>query len=272
MSRHKRHRIKLRSMYVWHRYIGIAAALLVILLAVTGLLLNHTDRLQLDRRHVTNETLLGWYGIEAPHTATAYRAGALWLVQLDTRLYLVSDKVQQRELAAADGPLQGALAYRDMLVVALGDRLLLLTPQGELIEQLGAAEGVPAAITGLGRTAHNRLALATSRGTFIADPDLLRWQPAGKAPAGIVWSQPAALPEALHDRLAQAYRGKGLPLERVILDLHSGRIIGPGGVYLMDAAAIGMLFLACSGIWLWLMRLIRNRQRQTREKRGKRQR
>jgi len=45
-----------------------------------------------------------------------------------------------------------------------------------------------------------------------------------------------------------------LPMERIMLDLHSGRILGRAGVYIMDAAAIGFLVLAASGVWLWVRR------------------
>ena len=47
----------------------------------------------------------------------------------------------------------------------------------------------------------------------------------------------------------QAYRGGGLPLKRVIFDLHSGRIVGQWGVYVVDGAA----FLAViTGLCMWM--------------------
>ena len=54
--------------------------------------------------------------------------------------------------------------------------------------------------------------------------------------------------------LQAAYRGYGLTLERVLLDLHSGRVLGSAGVLLVDAAAILFLLLAISGLWLWSRR------------------
>ena len=49
----------------------------------------------------------------------------------------------------------------------------------------------------------------------------------------------------------QAYRGGGLPLERVILDLRSGRIVGQWGVYVVDGAALLFLALVITGLWMW---------------------
>ncbi|HED18424.1 MAG TPA: PepSY domain-containing protein, partial [Gammaproteobacteria bacterium] len=67
MSRHHRRkqRFKLRSFYVWHRYMGVGAAAFMLVIAVTGVLLNHTEGLQLDSRHVQSNWILDWYGIQA---------------------------------------------------------------------------------------------------------------------------------------------------------------------------------------------------------------
>lgn len=51
-------------------------------------------------------------------------------------------------------------------------------------------------------------------------------------------------------------------MERVILDLHSGRLLGNYGVYFSDIVALLMVFLAGSGLWLWSMRLLRERERR----------
>lgn len=70
----------------------------------------------------------------------------------------------------------------------------------------------------------------------------------------IRWALPATLDKTSRQQLDNAWRGNGLPLERIMLDLHSGRILGQWGVYLMDAAAILFLLLSASGVWLWARR------------------
>ena len=54
--------------------------------------------------------------------------------------------------------------------------------------------------------------------------------------------------------LLESFRGRGLTLERVMLDLHSGRIFGDFGIYIMDAAAVALLWLSGSGLWVWWSR------------------
>ncbi len=47
----------------WHRHIGLVAAALVVVLALSGVALNHSDVLELDQRAVTTPLLLEWYDI-----------------------------------------------------------------------------------------------------------------------------------------------------------------------------------------------------------------
>lgn len=256
MRQHKKPRLKkLRSMYIWHRYIGVSAALLVIILAITGLMLNHTDKLQLDSRYVSNNWLLNQYGIHAPTDIYAYQLQNHWLSQWGERLFL-----DQTEIGETQEKLLGGLFYKGMLIMAMESEVWLLTPEGELIEKLGSNEGPPAGMSAIGIGDDGQVAVMSARGIYTADRDLVIWQ---DAPETItVWVNSKDLPASLYQHLLQKYRGRGLSLERVILDLHSGRIFGQYGIYIMDAAAVLMLFLAISGSWIWGIRQIRNRQRR----------
>ena len=58
MKRRARRRVFYRRQaLLWHRRLGLAAAVLAMLLAVTGVLLNRTEALGLDRRFVDAEWL-----------------------------------------------------------------------------------------------------------------------------------------------------------------------------------------------------------------------
>ena len=46
-----------------------------------------------------------------------------------------------------------------------------------------------------------------------------------------------------------SFRGEGLPLGRVIADLHSGRILGSFGSLFMDGAALALLLLTATGCY-----------------------
>ena len=100
----------------------------------------------------------------------------------------------------------------------------------------------------------NRVLLRSSDGLYRADPALLSWDRVADDPDPIRWAKPAATDEAMLATLRADYLGSILSLERVLLDLHSGRILGRFGPWLMDLAAVLLLVLAVTGIWLWNVR------------------
>jgi hypothetical protein len=248
LTRHPRHTSfgrQLHSLYIWHRWIGLSAAAFVILLALTGLALNHTGEMALDRTFITSPALLDWYGIRAPDDISAYHAGPLTVASIGRQVYV--DSVR---LSHIEPPLAGAVYLDGIIVVALTDSLLLLTGSGELLERLDPVAGVPAGIQSVGVAPDNRLVVQTADGYHTTDSTMISWK-IMTPQTNVTWSVPITPTPALVSDLQQRYRGSGLSMERIMLDLHSGRILGTWGVYLMDGAAIVFLLLAASGIWLW---------------------
>ena len=90
MSRrhHRKQRLKLRSFSVWHRYMGVSAALFAILVAVTGVLLNHTEDFDFDSTHVQADWILDWYGIEAPQDLLSFPIAGRHVTLMGEHLYL----------------------------------------------------------------------------------------------------------------------------------------------------------------------------------------
>lgn len=255
MTRHKHHRIKLRSMYQWHRYLGVSIAAFVLLLSITGVMLNHTAGLALDKRYIKNNWLLDWYGISAPEQVRSYHTAGGWLSQWGEHVFL-----DKQSLGTYHNKLLGAVSYRGMLILALEGTVLMFTAEGELIEALHGEQGVPAGMWAIGLSSDQRVVVNSAHGTYLADTELLRWQ--DSKVDTVKWSAPSNLPDPIHQAVLELYRGRGLNMERVILDLHSGRLFGQYGVYFTDMIGLLMVFLACSGLWLWAMRLIRERERR----------
>lgn len=249
MSRHRKHRFKLKSLHVWHRYAGLAAALFVTLLAVSGIALNHTEGLALDSRYVQSRWLLDWYGIEAPDSALGTTTPSGRVTLLGTKLYF-KDVPQQGEFEE----FYGTVAKDGMLIVAVDHDLVLLTAEGEYLERLTEGDGAPGEIERLGLDADGQLIVSTATGLYRSDSQLLDWQPWPGAADTVSWSTPQPIMGAAIAALQADYLSRILPWERMILDLHSGRLLGSFGPWLMDAAATLMLLLAGSGVLIWWKR------------------
>lgn len=251
MSRqhHRKQRNKLRSLYVWHRYMGVSVALFALLIAVTGLLLNHTEDFQFDSRYVENDWVLDWYGIKAPTQLLSFPANDRHVTLMGEHLYL-----DYKEIPGEYARLVGALYLQNMYVVAVSDSVLLLTPGGEIVDQLRGDQGVPAGIKAIGADSDGLLVTEGSHDFYQTDRNFLKWQRRESGDRGVDWSRPGNLDEQLKASLQAHYRGEVLPVERVILDLHSGRFFGRAGPWIFDLAAVLIILLALSGTWVWLRR------------------
>ena len=129
----------------WHRKVGITAAFFVMLLVVSGLLLNHTDKLNLQNIYVKNDTLLKWCHIQPKGQIKGFRVENHWFTQIDSHLYF-----DQKELAVHIENLFGAVRISDGFVIALDESLLILTLSGEIVEGISGTDGVPAGVISIG--------------------------------------------------------------------------------------------------------------------------
>lgn len=226
----------------WHRRFGLAAALLVLILAITGILLARSDRLGLDRAMVTSPVVLSWYRLAPAGTPVSFAAGDHWITILDGFVY------RDGEPAGEDiGHLVGAVMVAGRIVLASADRLHLVDADGTLGApvKIGLLQGQIAAI---GVAGEGSVAIRTSKATFVSADTLRQWRVYTGA---VSWSQPETPPDDILDMVRASHGPDGLPASRLMLDLHSGRLFGAWGPYLMDAAAIFLILLTASGVYNW---------------------
>lgn len=222
----------------WHARLGLTAALFFIALALTGVALNHTERLGLARTAIQSETLNRWYGLPPPRILAVY-LDAGFVATPEVWLY------QGQRLAEGGGAVIGVVALPDMLAVATAQSLSLYTHSGERVDILRGVALPQLPLVAVGRSG-NAMVLKTASGAFIS-ADGLGWQ--AVPPQNLNWAQ-ARLPDAQQTEQISQQLAPSLPLERILLDLHSGRLLGTYGPYFMDIAALFLLILSLSGIWI----------------------
>ncbi|NND54433.1 MAG: hypothetical protein HKN56_05610 [Gammaproteobacteria bacterium] len=189
-----------------HRYGGVTAAVLVIVLSATGIALNHSDELRFDERRLHSRWLLNLYGIESPEIKS-FRLGSRYLSSDGTTIYL-----NARPIARPGHGIDQVYPHPEGMRVDSNDEAWLFTSGGDLLEVLDAS---------------------------VAGQSASRSAPV------------ASLPAELRAELERNTPGDGITVERLLLDLHSGRLIGRAGVWLADFAAVLFILLALSGLWLW---------------------
>lgn len=232
---------RLRALRRWHRRIGVAAALFVVLLALSGVVLNHPGIGGLDKRKVHSSLLARWYGFELQAPRSAYAAGAHRLVWGNGSWLLDGRRIAED----APAPL-GMAELAGQVYVATSDSLFEYGPDYALVEKMSAAALPTVPIRALG-TSGEGLVLRGEHASFVTN-DGLRWRPAGAAQAA--WSTPQPIPATAGAELAERLV-PGISFQRLIADLHSGRILGTRGPWIVDVLALSLAFLALTGTWVF---------------------
>ena len=223
----------------WHRWVGFVAALIVVVMAVTGVLINHATKLNLQQTHVDSPIITERYGLAPEPPPISYHLPGAWITWLDGRLFLNATLVAEQ---AGQGV--GAILSDGMVAAAAQDQIFLMTREGVLIERL-PGHALPGRIAAIGEARGGEVVVDTDNGLFTSGSDLLEWSP---AEVDAIWSTLAPLPADLYQEVLQAFRGPGISLDRILLDVHTGRLFGSWVPYVFDAAAVALLFLAISGV------------------------
>ncbi len=204
----------------WHRRLALLVGLWLALLALSGILVNHAHDWGLDRGALPRPVLSLVYGIEtgAPDYCSVAVAIGPACVDVFAR---VSFPTGELLLAAT--------------------QVFVLDTRGHVIETLAAGHlGLSGLQSGLRQG--DELYLSDGRKTIRTDPDLLDVEvldPAAVAAlSGAPWQH--------HDASADS-----LTWERLLLDLHAARFLGPAARWFNDLMAGLILVLAASGAWLY---------------------
>ena len=242
MARKKRRASATRRL---HRSLGAGGAVFIIFLALSGIAINHSNFLGLDKKPVSQGVLLDWYGLEKPEKVLSYRVADQWLSFAGSQVFLNEQPVS----TLANGV--GAVPAGDILVVAGSEELFLIDSSGQLIERQRWEASPADPIRSIGSLPDGTVSLKTKQQIWLSDRDFIQWTPVDGATIKPDWAHSEALPATLMQTITQSYRGHGLNLERVLLDLHSGRFFGGIGVLIYDLVALILGFLAVSGLTMW---------------------
>jgi len=243
MKTPRRQRNKFLSLYLWHRYAGLVAALFVIFISVSGIALNHTDELQLKKTYLSSPTLLDVYHVQAPTKTSHFRTAQHRISQADDLLFINSF-----DALTIDSNLIGAVELNELLFIGLDDRLLLINQHGQLIETISSLDGLPKNINLIGVN-HQRLILLAGTTNYWLSDDFSINEAAPEDP--INWSKPTPMNQRIELTIQHQYRSRIINLETLMLDMHSGRLFGAYGTLVFDLIGIILLFLAATGVIIW---------------------
>jgi hypothetical protein len=242
-------RVGLRSLLALHRTLGISSAVFVILLSFTGILLQHSARLDLDSNFIKADFWLSWYNIDVPEISNYFTAGTSSVSLIDDTLFYNTGLIRD-DVAA----LVGFVALNQYSVAASSERLFLLGEEAGLIETLESVHGIPTPITAIATIDQDLLLVQSGADITSVNLDSLETDVLSRSIDSIPWSSESSADELISEQIRIQYGNSLLSWERLVLDLHSGTVVGQWGVFLMDTMAIIFLVMAISGVWIWTRR------------------
>jgi len=234
-----------------HRWVGLSLVAFVLLLSISGIALNHSIDLELDRRYVSWSWLLDAYGLEVPAPATSFADSGHRATLVGERLFL-----DGRDTGQQDSILTGIAGLGSLVVIGGEQTVYLMTESGEFVEAIDLGAKLDGPIEQVGRSGE-RAILKSAGKLYRSDPEIALFE-AWDDESADHWSV-ATPPDAAELAVLQtAWRGRGVTVERLLLDLHSGRVFGSAGPLFMDIVAILLIALSLSGL---ILSRARNRRR-----------
>ena len=231
---------------VWHRRIGLCSFLMILWLALSGLIINHSNDFSLNQSKINWPWLNKLYGLEfSPESIRAHQVEGIYYFCYEGELYRDAKAIEH-----CAEVLQGGLRFKDRDVLLTEHGLLVLNAQGQVIDQ------IPFSLLG-----HNfselfllEDQLVLAEGTSAWSIDLISLEvkalELNRAELELRPRQENAgliLPESIYSQLSFP----GVSLEQLLLDAHSGRLLGTFGVLLVDFFALAFMVLAISGLLIY---------------------
>jgi hypothetical protein len=242
----------IKTNILWHRRLGLSTFVVLIFLAISGFALNHSPGLKLNQINLSTNWLLSWYGFEVP-AAEGFEVRESWFYNDGNKRLLVDGN----SIAPCTAPLSAVAQTANSDFALCADGLILLTADGEFVEQFRPIDGLPAN-TKTVATIANRVYLITDSATVEFNPESLALISVDIATLSetLVDSQLASapLPKSLQKQLKEQASGPSISLETLILDLHSGRFFGQFGVLFIDLIGLLVCILSITGLVAWMKR------------------
>lgn len=237
-----------------HRVLGFSAALFLIVLSVTGVLINHVSLLSLDKHPIPEWISDLVYGFQYDSAEFTLASGAVYQNAIGQIFYSNDDKeemplllgrCERRMVGAETALLDGERA----LLVACNDQAFMYTIDGELVDQWSESTSLPVPLLWMGLAGElegqrtDAVLLYNGADVYVFDTESF----------GIHKTNASV---ELKTRLTEQVDTNStteldLTWERLLADLHSGRALGFVGVVIMDLTALSLLILVVSGYLSW---------------------
>jgi hypothetical protein len=246
------------TLRLWHQRAGLAAFFFLGWLGISGILLNEASDLGLNGIRIGWPWLMAVYGLHAAPPQNGYAAGAHWLATTAHTTFFDGHALEG-DIASPLGMASASDGHQETLYVATPSSVVLLTPKGGRVDELRdpplPVSSVRALGVVIGRS--DAVAVRDDASAFQSSDGGETWTTI--PPDKVHWSDLQPLSQPQQEQLAP-YSRPSVAVQQVLVDAHSGRLLGRYGTFAIDIVGLIALLLACSGVWMYARTSSRRRQ------------
>ena len=243
----KRKAKRLSKLLKFHNIVGLFVCLVLIHLSVTGIFLNHTDKLNLSKTKISWNWLLNAYGMTVPKTDVAFAIGDNFFHQTNSQIFMNTQSIMRSKHR-----LVGVISFNEQFIISTSNSIVSVNKLGDFNKEIDLPESSMIEINKIG-TYSNGIVIKTNESNFLSDKNLENWSSRSNIDK-IIWATESNVPSNINKKIKAYYVGEGITLEQIILDLHSGVIFKSIGKLFMDFIALLLIFMSISGVWIWFIK------------------
>jgi hypothetical protein len=235
------------TLRTWHKRIGLFAFVFMGWLGFSGFLINQSADWGYDTRPITASWVMSLYGLHPEPPTKGFSAGGHWLAEAQDATMLDGKPLKTR-ISHQLGLAVAGTADKPLLFIAEPERVIVLSPNGDLVDEMSGYTLPAPQVRRIGSIAGNPSKVVIQDLDAYVTSDGLGWE---KLPVNspVEWAAPVDLPEAQRNA-AMPFSLPSVTLEHVLVDAHSGRIFGAGGAWLINFVGLASMALSITGIWI----------------------
>ena len=237
-------KIKLKKIVDLHRYIGLGICIFLVHLAITGIFLNHSIGLRLDKTFITWPWLLNQYNLSVPEPANIFTIGKNNFSTIDGEVFF-----NDKPIFLAEEDLLGVSQNQDTFILASSSIITVISKEGYIINKENV---LPFTVKNIGIN-ENEVVINDSEDKIWSSESINGvWELTENRT--VQWSMEGSITPINQEKIRKYFVGDGVSLEQVILDFHSGAIFQKAGKLFFDIISILLIILSFTGIWLWTIK------------------
>ena len=237
-------KIKLKKIVDLHRYIGLGICIFLVHLAITGIFLNHSIGLRLDKTFITWPWLLNQYNLSVPEPANIFTIGKNNFSTIDGEVFF-----NDKPIFLAEEDLLGVSQNQDTFILASSSIITVISKEGYIINKENV---LPFTVKNISINGDEVVINDSEDKIWSSESINGVWELTENRT--VQWSMEGSITPINQEKIRKYFVGDGVSLEQVILDFHSGAIFQKAGKLFFDIISILLIILSFTGIWLWTIK------------------